>query len=136
MNDLRWHDNSISYRVNQLFINLENMKKLAVVFLFMAMGSLAMAKAGPGVSSTKEKEMTMKHLRDDVRANEATRKVVGHDWSRFRIRQAFRDHKQVKETNKRVTADSRWARAEGIEHPVSKAKRQVRVQDDNAKDHI
>lgn len=78
----------------------------------------------------------MKNLRSDVRAHEATRKVVGHDWSHFRIRQAFKDHKQVAQTHRRVDVDRKMARAEGIAHPLTKAKRQIRVQDDNAKDHI
>ena len=133
---LSWHDNRSPYIVNQLFIKAETMKKLIAVFLLMSMGAATIAHAGPGSNSTKAKERTMKTLRSDVRAHEATKKVVGHDWSHFRVRQAIRDHKQVAQTHRVLTADSHIAKAQGIDHPITKAKRQVRVQDDNAKDHI
>lgn len=131
-----WHDNGGLYWVNQLFIKAETMKKLLVVLLCMSMGAATIAQSGPGISvSTRDKEKTMKNLRDDVRAHEATKQVVGHDVTHFRIRQAIMDHKQVSQTHKRVDADSRLARAQGIDHPITKARRQIRVQDDNHKDH-
>jgi hypothetical protein len=133
---LWWHDNGSLYFVNQLFIKAETMKKLIVVFLCLSVGAATIAHAGPGSNSTKAKEKTMKNLRSDVRAHEATKKVVGHDVTHFRLRQAFKDHKQVAQTHRLIDADSKMAKAQGIDHPVTKAKRQVRVQDDNAKDHI
>jgi Ni/Co efflux regulator RcnB len=134
---IRWHGNG-SYRVdNLLFIKADTMKKLIVVLLCMSMGAATIAQSGPGTESTKKaKDKTMKNLRGDVRAHEATKKVVGHDVSHLRLRQAVRDHKQVAQTHRTLNADSKIAKAQGINHPVTKAKRQVRVQDDNQKDHI
>ena len=133
---LPWHDNGGLYSVNQLFIKAETMKKLLVVFLCMSLGAATIAQAGPGSNSTKAKEKTMKNLRTDVRAHEATKKIVGHDVAHFRLGQAVRDHKQVARTHQALNADSKLAKSQGIDHPVAKAKRQVRVQDDNQKDHI
>jgi hypothetical protein len=44
------------------------------------------------------------------------------------------DHNQVSQTHLRVDADRRVARAQGIEHPINKAKHQIRVED-AAKEH-
>ena len=134
---LRWHNNGSCTGDNQLFIKAETMKKLFVMFLCVSMGAATIAHAGPGTTAKdKVKEKSMKNLRDDVRAHEATKKVVGHDVTHFRIGQALRDHKQVAETHRMVSADSKIAKANGIDHPVTKAKRQNRVADDNKKDHI
>ena len=76
----------------------------------------------------------MKNLREDVRAHEATKKVVGSDVTHFRIRQAFMDKKQVSQTHKRVDADRRVARSEGIDHPIGKARRQIREEDQRSRD--
>lgn len=106
------------------------MKKLLVLCLVMSMGAAAVAQSGPGISvSARDKEKTMKNLRDDVRAHEATKSVVGHDVTHFRVRQAIMDHKQVAQTHKRVDADRRIAREQGIDHPISEARRQIHEQD-------
>jgi|GEM_PF-1646673 hypothetical protein len=106
------------------------MKKLIVFCVVMAMGAAAIAQSGPGVSvSKRERDKTMKNLREDVRAHEATKQVVGHDITHFRIRQAFMDKKQVAQTHKRVDADRRVAREQGIDHPIGKARRQIREED-------
>jgi Ni/Co efflux regulator RcnB len=131
----RWHGYGSCYTDNQLFIKADTMKKLVVVLICMSMGAATIAQSGPG-TTTKAKEKTMKNLRGDVRAHEATKKVVGHDVSHLRLRQAVRDHKQVAQTHRTLNADSKLAKAQGINHPVAKAKRQVRVQNDNQKDHI
>jgi hypothetical protein len=112
------------------------MKKLFIFCLVMAMGAVAFAQSGPGVSvSKRDQEKTMKNLREDVRAHEATKKVVGHDVTHFRIRQALMDHKQVAETHRRVDADRRVAREQGIDHPIGKARRQNRQEDERASQH-
>jgi hypothetical protein len=118
-----------------LFIKAETMKKLLVMLFFMSMGAAAMAQSGPGVSASKrDKEKTMKNLRDDVRAHEATKHVVGHDLTHFRIRQAFMDHKQVAQTHRRVDADRRIAREQGIDHPIGNARRQIHEEDQRMSD--
>jgi hypothetical protein len=133
---LWWHDNGGLYSVNQLFIKAETMKKLLFVFLCMSMGAATIAQSGPGISvSARDKEKTMKNLRDDVRAHEATKQVIGHDVTHFRIRRALMDHKQVAQTHLRVDADRQVARSQGIDHPINKAKHQIRVEDAGAKEH-
>lgn len=108
------------------------MKKLIVILFFMSMGAFTMAQSGPGVGASKrDQDKTMKDLREDVRAHEATKQVVGSDLTHFRIRQAFRDKKQVAETHRRVDADRRVAREQGIDHPIGRARRLNRAQDEH-----
>lgn len=123
------------YSNNYLFTKLQTMKKLVFVFLCMSIGVVVMAQTDPA-TGTKAKEKTMTNLRSDVRSQHASKKVVGHDMAHARVGQAVRDHRQVADTRRVTKADGHIAKAQGIKHPVAKAKRQVRVQDDNKKDHI
>ena len=121
--------------IRRIIFKAETMKKLLFVLLCMSMGAAAIAQSGPAISvSARDQEKTMKNLRDDVRAHEATQQVIGNDMVHFRIRRAIMDHNQVSQTHLRVDADRRVARAQGIEHPISKAKHQIRVED-AAKEH-
>src|ERR1700722_4361685 len=112
------------------------MKKLLIVVLGLSISAAAMAQtSGPG-ASRKEKDKAMKDLKTDVRAHKAATHQVNHDLGRVRIRRAIQDHKSVASTHKMVNTDSRRLKDQGVSRPVAKAKRQVRVEDDNHKDHI
>jgi hypothetical protein len=97
------------------------------------MSAAAMAQTG---DPQKDKEKAAKDLRTDVRAHKAATHQVNHDLSHVRVRKAVQDHKAVAKTNRMTHTDSKRLKAHGVSHPVAKAKRQVRVQDDNHKDHI
>ena len=114
---------------------MEAMKKLLVVMLGLSISVAAMSQTQP-VASRKEKDKAMKDLKTDVRAHQAARHQVNHDLSHVRIRKAIQDHRSVASAHKMVDADSRRLKAEGVDHPVTKARRQVKVEDDNHKDHI
>src|SRR5579872_1652899 len=107
------------------------MKKSILVLLGLWMGAAAMNRVMAQVTPTRDiqKEKTMKDLKNDVRAHEATQRTVGNDLVHFRINQAFQDHKLVSRTHKRVDADRKQARAEGIDHPITKARREVHAED-------
>lgn len=96
--------------------------------------------AGPGASSSTTKymarERTMTDLRMDVRSRDAAAHKVNHDLGHLRFGRAIHDHKAVAQCKKQINADSWRLRADGVDHPVVKARRQIRVQDDNMKDHI
>ena len=77
----------------------------------------------------------MKDLKTDVRAHKAASHQVIHDLGHVRIRKAIQDHRSVASANKMADADSKRLKAQGVTHPVAKAKRQVKVEDDNHKDH-
>jgi hypothetical protein len=78
----------------------------------------------------------MKELKTDVRAHQAAKTQVNHDLSHVRIKRAIQDHRSVASTHKMVDTDSKRLKAQGVNHPVAKARRQVKVEDDNHKDHI
>lgn len=105
------------------------MKKLIFMLLGMFVGASVMAQTGP--RGDKEKERTMKHLREDVRAHEDTKHVVGNDLMHLRIRRAIQEHKEVARTHKLVDKDRKVARSEGIPHPIAEARRQVHAEDKN-----
>ena len=81
------------------------------------------------------KKEEMKDLRGDVRAHKAATHKVNHDLAHVRVGKAIKDHKEVSRLNKDERADAKMLKARGVDHPVTKAKRQVKVQDDNKKDH-
>jgi hypothetical protein len=110
-----------------LFIKAETMKKLFVVFFCISMGAAAMAQSGPEASKV-DKERTMKNLREDVKAHEDTKHVVGNDLTHLRFRRAIDEHKEVARTHRMVDADSKVAKAQGISHPVVTARRQLHAQ--------
>jgi len=117
---------------------MEAMKKLLIVMLGLSISVAAMSQTDgsqPG-ASRKEKDKAMKDLKTDVRAHKAATHQVNHDLGHVRIRRAIQDHKSVASTHKMVNTDSRRLKDQGVSRPVAKAKRQVRVEDDNHKDHI
>src|SRR5579872_1791025 len=107
------------------------MKKSILVLLGLWMGAAAMNRVMAQVTPTRDiqKEKTMKDLKKDVRAHEATQRTVGNDIVHFRVGQAFRDHRLVSRTHKAVDADRKRAKAEGIDHPVVKARREVHAEE-------
>ena len=120
----------------QLFIKTTNMKKVFFMILGMTVGVAVMADTGTTTSRSMAREKTMSNLRVDVRARDAAAHQVNHDLGHFRFGRAIHDHKAVAQCNKQVNADSWRLRAEGVDHPVTKARRQIRVQNDNVKDRI
>lgn len=112
------------------------MKKLMIVMLGLTISAVAMSQTNEPVASKKEKDRAMKDLKTDVRAHQAARHQVNHDLGHVRIKRAIQDHRSVASAHKMVDADSRRLKADGVNHPVAKAKRQVKVEDDNHKDHI
>lgn len=118
------------------------MKKL--FFLLIGVGLCAGAMAQTEIQKQKEvqkqevqkKRTDMKNLRGDVRDHKAATHQVNHDLSHVRVKKAMHDHKAVAEANKRENRDSKRLKAHGVDHSVAKAKRQVKVRDDNRKDHM
>ena len=80
------------------------------------------------------KKEEMKDLRTDVRAHKAATHKVNHDLAHVRVSKAVRDHKDVARVNRDERVDAKMLRERGVSHPVTKAKRQVKVQDDNKRD--
>lgn len=105
------------------------MKKLIVVFFCLSMGAAAMAQSAAGASK-EEKERTMKNLREDVKAHEDTKHVIGNDMTHLRFRRAIDDHKEVARTHRLIDADRKKAKAQGIYRPVVTARKQVHAQED------
>ena len=97
--------------------------------LGISLATSAVAQTDP------QKKAEMKDLRTDVREKKAASHKVSKDWSHARVSKAMHDHKAVARENKDINKDSKRLKKQGVDHPVAKAKRQVRVQDDNRKDH-
>lgn len=104
------------------------MKKLLFVLLGFTLSGAVMAQV-------PEKKAEMKDLRTDVRNKKDDKHQVNKDLSHARVKKAMKDHKAVAAENKDMRKDSRRLKNQGVEHPIVKAKRQVKVQDDNKKDH-
>ena len=110
-------------------INFYTMKKLFCIIAGLALTIGAMAQ------TDKPKKEEMKDLRTDVREKQAAKHKVNKDLSHVRLKKAAHDHKDVAVENKDMKADAKRLKKRGVSHPITKAKRQVRVQDDNKKDH-
>jgi len=78
----------------------------------------------------------MADLRTEVRDHRAAAHVVNRDLGHFRFGRAIHDHKAVARINKQMTIDQKRLELMGVDHPITKAKRQVKVQDDNRKDNM
>jgi carbamoylphosphate synthase small subunit len=105
------------------------MKKILCIIASLVLTVGAMAQ-----TDTRKKD-GMKDLRTDVRQQKAAKHKVNNDLSHVKLKKAAHDHKAVAVQNKDIRKDARSLRNKGVSHPVAKAKRQVRVQDDNKKDH-
>jgi hypothetical protein len=119
------------------------MKKLSILLLSICVGGVVVAgPIGSGKTESRKKSEVMvkrdhmEDLRDDIRNHRSSAQVVNHDLSHLRFSKAIHDHKAVAKINKQTTIDAKRLELEGVDHPVTKAKRQVRVQDDNRKDHM
>jgi hypothetical protein len=103
------------------------MKKLFFLLFGVGLCGAVMAQANPHLK--ERRETTMQALREDVRAHEATKRQVGDDLTHIRIRKAFKDHGDVARTHKLIDADRKRAIDEGIDHPISRARREVHAED-------
>lgn len=105
------------------------MKKIAFLLIGISLTVGAMAQTDP------KKKAEMQDLRTDVREKKAASHKVNKDLTHVRVKKAIHDHKAVARENKDIRKDSKTLKDRGVSHPVAKAKRQVKVQDDNRKDH-
>lgn len=118
------------------------MKKLIFVLMSIGLCAGVMAQTSDQTKTQTPnktevaKKQDMKHLRGDVREHQAATHQVNHDLSHVRLSKAVRDHKAVAKANKKEDIDAKRLELKGVGHPVAKAKRQVKVQDDNRKDHM
>src|SRR5258707_2270824 len=87
------------------------------------------------MAQTETKKEQMKDLRTDVGEKKAAKHQVNKDLSHVRLGKAAHDQKAVAAENKDMKKDARRLKRKGVTHPITKAKRQVHVQDDNKKDH-
>lgn len=110
------------------------MKKIAFLLIGISLTVGAMAQTEPKKTDPKKKA-EMQDLRTDVREKKAASHKVNKDLTHVRVKKAIHDHKAVARQNKDIRKDSKALKNRGVSHPVAKAKRQVRVQDDNRKDH-
>jgi homoaconitase/3-isopropylmalate dehydratase large subunit len=108
---------------------MSTMKKIAFLILGISLTASVMAQTDP------KKAADMKELRTDVRQKQAASHKVNHDITHAKVKKAVHDHKAVAREKKEIRSDSKQLKNRGVSHPVAKAKRQVKVQDDNRKDH-
>ena len=108
------------------------MKKL----LFLILGATLTAGAMAQTPQDPGKEKEMKNLRSNVRTRKTERHQVNKDVTHAKLGQAVHDHKAVAHTNRAIHRNKKVLQNEEVSHPVAKAKRQVKVQDDNKKDGI
>ena len=109
---------------------MKTMKKLIIVLMGVGLSAGVFAQTQHPV-----KKEEMKDLRGDVRAHKAATHQVNHDLAHVRVKKAVQDHKAVSRINKDERTSAKRLRERGVTHPVTKAKRQVKVQDDNHRDH-
>ncbi|HWB91022.1 MAG TPA: hypothetical protein VG605_04200 [Puia sp.] len=111
------------------------MKKLFFALMAMGISAAVMAQTPAQVRKDQEKKAESKDLRTDVRAHKVAKHKENKDLAHVRVKKAMHDHKAVSRVNKDEHYDAKRLKAHGVDHPVTKARRQVRVQDDNRKDH-
>ena len=111
------------------------MYKLALTVMALGIGAAVMAQTPAQVKKDQEKKTEMKDLRSDVRDHKAAKHVENRDLAHIKVKKAIHDHKAVARINKDQRSDSKRLKAQGVDHSIAKAKRQVKVQDDNRKDH-
>jgi hypothetical protein len=105
------------------------MKKAILMLFSITLAIGLMAQTDP------KKKTEMKDLKTDVREKNAAKHVENKDLSHLRLKKALHDHKAVAAENKDMKHDAKRLEKQGVEHPIAKAKRQVKVQDDAKKDH-
>jgi hypothetical protein len=105
------------------------MKKLLIVLLGLGLGTGVMAQTEP----VKKEEM--KDLKTHVREKKVATHRVNHDLSHAKVKKAIHDHKAVAVQNKDIHRDAKGLKNRKVGHPIAKAKRQVKVEDDARKDH-
>ena len=94
-----------------------------------------MAQTPAQVKKDQEKKAEMKDLRTDVRDHKAAKHVENRDLAHVKVNKAMHDHKAVARINKDERTDSKRLKRQGVDHSLTKARRQVKVQADNRKDH-
>jgi hypothetical protein len=117
--------------VMAVLLKMETMKKL--LFLLLGVGMSAGVFAQTTEHEVKKQEA--RDMRTDVRAHKAATNKRNHDLAHARVSKAVHDQKTVSHTNKNTRVDAKMLRERGVDHPVTKAKREVKVQDDHRKDH-
>ena len=115
-------------------MKMKIMKKLFFVILGVGLSAAVFAQTEQPKKEVKKAEM--KDLRSDVRDHKAATHQVNKDLGHVRIGKAIKDHKTVHRIKKDEKSDAKRLKRQGVDHAVVKAKRQVKVQDDNRKDHL
>jgi hypothetical protein len=130
-----WHKYTRIYAKRNSIIKMKNMKKLFFVMLGLGLSAAVFAQTEQPKKTEPVKKAEMKDLRTDVRAQKTAGNKVNHDLAHARVGKAMKDHAAVHDIKKDEHSDAKQLREQGVKHPVTKAKRQVKVQEDNRKDH-
>ncbi len=105
------------------------MKKIILFLIALSLGAGVMAQTDP----KKKEEMTK--LRAEERQKDAASHKVNKDLTHAKVKKAVQDHKAVAANNKKARSHAKTLRNRNVSHPVTKARRQNKVADDNRKDH-
>ncbi|HVS98272.1 MAG TPA: hypothetical protein VHE54_17370 [Puia sp.] len=119
-------------------------ESLIFLLLGLGLGSAVMAQSDAQTHRDQvrkqevrqQKRSDMKDLRNDVRDHKVAKHQVNHDLGHAKVKQAMHDHKAVAKINRREKRDQKRLKAMGVDHSMAKARRQVKVRDDNRKDHM
>jgi hypothetical protein len=104
------------------------MKKLIFVFFGLGLSVAVMAQTVP------EKKTEMNHLQANERAKKADAHRVNKDLTHAKVRKAMVDHKVVAADNRDIKRNTKSLKNMEVNHPVAKAKRRNKVQDQNKQD--
>lgn len=101
------------------------MKSLFAFLLATGIGATAIAQAP---ASDQKKKAEINDLKEDVKAKKEQKKEVTKAWTHGHVTKAVAEHKEKKEIKKDIEQDEATLKAQGVKHPVAKAKHKLKAE--------
>ena len=105
------------------------MKKLSI---FVAGSFLMIAAASAQAPNTPVgvKQEGMKDMRKDIRTERADKRARAADVREGKMGAARAENKQVQADKRNVRSEQKTLKSEGVKHPINKADRQIKAQNE------
>lgn len=101
---------------------------MKTVFAMLVGLGISAAVVAQAPASQQKKKAEINDLKEDVKAKKEEKKEVAKAWTHGHVNKAVQEHKEKKEIKNDMKQDEAKLKAQGVKHPVAKAKHKLKAE--------
>jgi hypothetical protein len=101
---------------------------MKTVFAMLVGIGISAAAIAQVPASEQKKKAEINDLKEDVKAKKEQKKEVTKAWTHGHVKKAVQEHQEKKEIKEDIKHDEATLKAQGVKHPVAKAKHKLKAE--------